>query len=91
MIYFLQILKMLKQNERQDAVSVFSDLSHELEDMGWSDDPEGLVEGILFNHFGLRVEDPRQLEMLSKFIVKAQSDPKLLESALSFVSVRSQS
>jgi hypothetical protein len=50
-------------------ISIFSDLEYELNEMGWSADPETLINDLLFNHFGLTIEDDRQLSQLTQTIL----------------------
>ncbi len=78
MIYFIQLLKMIKKNEGKDRaiefVALFEDLSFELEEMGYKDCPEDLIGTMLFNHFGLSLDCPEQLTSLTEYILKHQND-----------------
>ena len=60
MIYLLQILRMLNKKQQKEFVALFSDLDYELNDMGWKGDETTLINDMLFNHFGLSVEDNGQ-------------------------------
>jgi hypothetical protein len=77
MIYLIQLYKMV--HDKKLFINVFSDLDFELEEMGWKDDPEGLIEGMLFNHFGLEIDDEKQLSSLTKTILK-KKDLSFLET-----------
>ena len=52
MIYFMQLLGMLDTKaDRQLFVNLFSDLSFEIEEMGYEGLEDELIEDILINHF----------------------------------------
>lgn len=70
MIYLLQILKMLKPSQKELFVQLFSDLDYEINELGWKDDETTLVNDMLFNHFGLSIEDEFQLKRLTDSILK---------------------
>jgi hypothetical protein len=70
MIYLMQILKMLDKAERQQFVALFSDLDYELDELGWRGNETDLVNDMLFNHFGMEIEDENQLKMLTESILK---------------------
>lgn len=67
MLYLLQLYKMVQ--DKDFFISIFSDLEYELEELGWSVDPETLINDLLFNHFGLTIEDDRQLAKLTQTIL----------------------
>ena len=67
MLYLLQVYKMVQ--DKDFFISIFSDLDYELNEMGWSADPETLINDLLFNHFGLTIEDDRQLSQLTQTIL----------------------
>lgn len=77
MMYLLQIYKMVE--DKKLFIQIFSDLDYELNEMGWSEDPEGLVNDLLSNHFGFSVDDEKQLSMLTSAILKKQNDLSFLE------------
>lgn len=70
MIYLIQVLKMLNKNQRQQFVALFSDLDYELDELGWRGNETDLVNDMLFNHFGMSLENDRQLQMLTESILK---------------------
>jgi hypothetical protein len=78
MIYLLQILKRLNKKQRQEFVALFSDLDYELDELGWRGNETDLVNDMLFNHFGMELEDKNQLQMLTDAILK----PNVLKSAM---------
>ena len=67
MLYLLQLYKMVQ--DKDFFISIFSDLDYELNEMGWSADPATLINDMLFNHFGLTIEDDRQLAKLTQTIL----------------------
>ena len=69
MIYLIQLLKMLDRKQRQHFLALFSDLDYELDELGWRGNETDLVNGMLFNHFGLSMEDETQLKMLTEIIL----------------------
>jgi hypothetical protein len=81
MIYLLQILKRLNKKQRQQFVAIFSDLDYELDELGWRGNETDLVNDMLFNHFGMELEDKNQLQMLTDAILK----PNVLKSAMAMV------
>lgn len=70
MIYLMQILKMLDKKQRQQFLAMFSDLDYELDELGWRGNETDLVNDMLFNHFGMELEDKNQLQMLTDSILK---------------------
>jgi hypothetical protein len=78
MIYLLQILKRLNKQQRQQFLAMFSDLDYELDELGWRGNETDLVNDMLFNHFGMELEDKNQLQMLTDAILK----PNVLKSAV---------
>lgn len=83
MIYLMQILKMLNKTQRQQFLALFSDLDYELDELGWRGSETDLINDMLFNHFGLSMEDETQLKMLTDVILK----PESLKSAVNTVSM----
>lgn len=81
MIYLLQILKRLNKKQRQQFLALFSDLDYELDELGWRGNETDLVNDMLFNHFGMELEDKNQLQMLTDAILK----PNVLKSAMAMV------
>lgn len=73
MIYLLQILRMLNETQRKDFLALFSDLDYELDELGWRGNETDLVNDMLFNHFGLSIEDETQLQRLTEVILKPES------------------
>lgn len=78
MIYLLQILRRLNKQQRQQFLAMFSDLDYELDELGWRGNETDLVNDMLFNHFGMELEDKNQLQMLTDAILK----PNVLKSAM---------
>lgn len=69
MIYLIQLLKMLDRKQRQEFLTLFSDLDYELDELGWRGNETDLVNDMLFNHFGLSIEDETQLKRLTEVIL----------------------
>ena len=53
MLHLLQVYKLVQN--KQLFIDVFSDLDYELNEMGWSADPETLISDLLFDHFDLEI------------------------------------
>ena len=64
---------MLNKKQQKEFVALFSDLDYELNDMGWKGDETTLINDMLFNHFGLSIEDDSQLQRLTDSILKKGS------------------
>jgi hypothetical protein len=69
MIYLLQLYKMFDKKQKTLFINVFSDLDYELNEMGWSADPETLINDLLLDLFDLTIEDDRQLAKLTQTIL----------------------
>ena len=69
MLYLLQLYKMLDKKQKTIFINVFSDLDYELNEMGWSADPETLINDLLLDLFDLTIEDDRQLAKLTQTIL----------------------
>lgn len=72
MFHLIQLLKMLSTQQRQEFVMLFNDISYELDELGYRDFPEELINDMLFNHCGIEIESQSQLELLSACIVRSQ-------------------
>lgn len=83
MLALLQIMKMLNKRQRQDFVALFSDLDYELDEMGWRGNETDLINDMLFNHFGMSIDDDFQLKRLTDSILKKGN----LELALKTVDI----
>lgn len=81
MIILMQLLKMLNKTQRKEFVALFSDLEYELDELGYRGSETDLVNDMLFNHFGLSLEDEGQLQRLTDAILKKGS----LQAAASMV------
>jgi hypothetical protein len=71
---------MLNNTQRKLFINLFSDLDYELNEMGWSIDPSGLVGDMLFNHLGIEILDADQLEKITQAIINKQK----FQSAIAF-------
>jgi len=74
MLYLLQLLKLLDNKQRKFFGVLFDDLSMEIEDMGYEGHETELVNEMLFNHFGLTVEDDKQLQVFTDYILNNQGE-----------------
>lgn len=63
----LQLLKLL--NDTDKFQSLFSDLTSEIEELGYEGCEDELVNQILQNHFNITIEDKRQLDSLTAIIL----------------------
>jgi hypothetical protein len=84
MIYLFQILKTLSKKDLELFESLFSDITFEIDELGYQGNESELVNDMLDTHFGLYLEDSRQLEMLTKVII----DPIKFNSALNVFSIK---
>lgn len=75
MIYLLQVLNLLSKKEKAMFLELFSDLTYELNELGWKDDETGLIQTMLFNHFNISIHDEFQLRMMADVIL---CKPKLV-------------
>lgn len=73
MMVLMQLLKMLNKTQRQQFLALFSDLDYELDELGWRGNETDLINDMLFNHFGLTIEDEGQLQRLTEVILKPES------------------
>ena len=67
MLHLIQLYKM--GQDKDFFISIFSDLEYELEELGWIQDPETLINDLLFNNFGLTIESERQLAQITQTIL----------------------
>jgi hypothetical protein len=75
MLQLIQIYNMLSKQDQKLFIALFSDLDYELNEMGWKDDPETLINDMLFNHFDISFDvlddlSNRQLKSLTARILK---------------------
>ena len=89
MIILMQILQAIKGKENRELlIGLISDISFEVEEMGYEGLEEELIEGFLFDHFGLELLCPKQLTMLTDYILSKQEDPTSLKSLLHVVNMQ---
>lgn len=84
MMILIQLLARLKPSQRKEFEALFSDLDYELDELGWRGNETDLVNDMLFNHFGMTLEDPNQLKMLTDSILK----PDNIKAALTVVNLK---
>jgi hypothetical protein len=65
---------MMTKLQRKFFIALFDDLAMEIEDMGYEGFEDELVNEMLYNHFGLTIEDDRQLKIFTEYILKHQHD-----------------
>lgn len=70
MIYFIQLLKQVQ--DKAMLIAMLDDIQWEVEELGYH--ANDLVNELLLNHFGLEVECPNQLEILTKWILNNQGN-----------------
>ena len=80
MLHLLQLYKMIENKKL--FINIFNDLSYEIEEMGYLhlEDQMELVNEMLDNHFGIYLEDHRQLEKLTQAIINKQGKLELLRA-----------
>lgn len=71
MIYFAQLLRLI--NNEKLFINLFSDLSFEIDEMGYAGMETELVDDLLFNHFGLTIENSHQLAEITRVILENQN------------------
>ncbi len=74
MFYLIQIIKMLDKEQQKLFISIFDDLSYEIEEMGYNhiDDQCELISDLIFNHFNIELDDIKQIKVLTESIIKHQ-------------------
>jgi predicted AAA+ superfamily ATPase len=72
MIYLIQLLKMMNKRQKELFVTLFNDLSYEIDELGYKNVESELIEEMLNNHFNLFIECDSQIQMLTKCILKYQ-------------------
>jgi hypothetical protein len=69
MIYLIQLLKALSKEDIELFKSLFSDISFEIEELGYQGNESELINDMLDSHFGLSLEDQAQLDSLTRIIL----------------------
>lgn len=77
MLFFYQLLNQVK--DKTFFIDLFDDLSFELDELGYRDDPVMLVDELLLNHFGIEMQCQKQLQMVTDFILKHQGNLNFYE------------
>jgi len=72
MIVFLKIFNKIKNKKL--FLSVFNDISFDIKSLGYVGDETSFVNSILESHFGLRIEDDKQLILMTNYILKNQGE-----------------
>ena len=78
MFYLIQVYKMI--TNKALFISLFNDLSYEINELGYSDlfDQFELINELLDTHFGLYIEDFKQLQKVGTCILSNQGRLDLL-------------
>ena len=81
MLHLMQLLNMI--DDKTLFINLFNDLSYEIDELGYQhlDDQCELVNEMLFNHFGLELRCEKQLERITKTIIKHQGRLVLFSKA----------
>lgn len=75
----LRLIQVYKQVEDKEFfINIFNDLEFELDELGYRDFPEDLMEDLLFNHFGLSFECSKQLAGFTQDVLKKQNKMSFL-------------
>ena len=80
----MQVLQLIKIEDFELFENIFGDLDYELEEQGWKDHPEELMNTMLENHFGLALTDERQLKEFTRCVL----DKKLFKSAFNTMKLK---
>jgi hypothetical protein len=78
MLYLLQIYKMVQDKDL--FINLFNDILTDINDLGYSDSPEELVNELLNTHFHMTLDDDRQLKYFTNSILKNQGKLMFLKS-----------
>jgi hypothetical protein len=78
MLYLLQIYKMVQDKDL--FINLFNDILSDINDLGYNDSPEELVNELLSTHFHMTLEDDRQLKYFTNTILKKQGTLSFLKS-----------
>ena len=76
MIYLLQLVKTWSKAERDLFISLFDDLSYEIEELGYAhiEDQMELINEMLYNHLNIEFECDKQLNMFTELIIRHQGN-----------------
>ena len=69
MIYLMQVLNLIGKSNIDLFESLFTNIDDDIKDLGYENCESELVNEIMNNHFGIYLEDERQLEFLTKVIL----------------------
>lgn len=70
MLHFLQVYKLIQ--DKTLFIQIFDDLSYEINTMGYKGFESDLVFELLDNHFGITLEDEKQLDKITRHILEYQ-------------------
>jgi len=70
MIYFVQLLKAVK--DKRMLAMMLNDIQWEVEELGYTGLESELINELLSSHFGVEMECPNQLDMLTKWVLNNQ-------------------
>jgi len=70
MIYFVQLLKAVK--DKRMLAMMLNDIQWEVEELGYTGLESELINELLSSHFGVEIECPNQLDMLTKWVLNNQ-------------------
>jgi hypothetical protein len=78
--YMLHLMQIYKLIDNKDLfIELFNDLSFELDELGYSNFPEMLINEMLDNHFGIYLECDKQLQRITETIIKKQGSLHFLK------------
>ena len=80
MLHLIQLYKIVQ--DKKLFISLFNDLSYEIEEMGYIylDDQMELINEMLDSHFGIYLEDCKQLKKLTETIISKQGKLNFLKA-----------
>ena len=70
MLHLMQLFRLIENKKL--FIELFNDLSFELDELGYRDFPSDLVNEMLDNHFGIFMEDDKQLQRVTDCILSKQ-------------------
>lgn len=70
MLHLMQLFRLIENKKL--FIELFNDLSFELDELGYRDFPSELVNEMLDNHFGIFMEDDKQLQRVTDCILSKQ-------------------
>ena len=86
MLHLLQLLRYIvnQGHDLSHFYNLFSDLTYEIDEMGYKGHESELIKEMVFNHYLIELEDDRQLAMISKCILDKVKFKASIETTRTF-------